>query len=116
MRTTIVVLLSLALCASAFAAGTGDWTRGTKTVTLDTRGINAGRPEGRAALEAVERLNSQSAILGNKTSPSQARAFNAEAQRVAEQVNTVAAQPRTEAARRAESDRYTRQYIHSHVK
>lgn len=89
----------------------GNWSRGPQRVTIDTRGINAGTPEGRAALTAASNLFRDSRILGTTTSPGQARSFNARARSVAKQVNSVSSTHRAQAAERARSDAYVRSLV-----
>jgi len=92
----------------------GDWTRSSsQTVTIDTRGINAGTREGQAALRAADSLARDSRILGSSASPSQAQSFNQRAQSVASQVNSVAASHRAQAAERARSDAFIRNLVSS---
>ncbi len=91
----------------------GDWTRSYRTVTIDTRGINAGTPEGQAALRAADSIIRESQSLGSSASPSRARAFNGRAESVASQVSSVAATHRAEAAQRAASDAFVRSLVAS---
>jgi len=85
---------------------------GNSHITLDTRGINAGTPEGRRALQNAAKVER---TLGGRH-PGDAgavRAVNAKARRLAADVNRVSAAHRTETAKRAAGDRFVRNLVRS---
>ncbi len=96
---------------SGFRANSGDWTRGYRTVTIDTRGINAGTPEGQRALKAADEIIRRSDGFGCSLNADAARRFNADAQRVATEVRRVAETHRAETARREADDRFMREHV-----
>ena len=102
MKTIALIVGILAFSGSAFAANDGMWTRGpgSRTVTIDTRGINAGTAAGQRAILAAQSIVRESSALGNRTSAGAAQSFNSRATSVAAQVSSVAT------ADRAKSRRY----------
>lgn len=94
----------------------GNWSRGHRSVTIDTRGINAGTAEGQAALKAAQNIFRQSEALGRSASPANAQAFNSRAQSIANQVNAVSSAHRAQTAARAQSDAFVRSYVASQAR
>lgn len=113
MKTLIITLVLVALSMPALAAK--NWSRGSgsSTVTVDTRGINAGTAEGRTALRQASQLFQLSRGLGSSTSPQRARSFNSQARQVSRQVNRVSGAHRAAAQQRARSERFVRDLVKS---